>query len=1495
MSDADSAIDPVAALAEDFVARYRRGERPALAEYTRQYPELAERIRQIFPLMALMEEAAPASEGSVAAAPARPAATTQPRPQQLGGYRILREIGRGGMGVVYEAEQLALRRRVALKVLPLHASREGKSLERFRREARAAARLHHTNIVPVYEVGEEDDICFYAMQYIDGQPLDQVVEELRAVRQTQVPDATRGDQPADANRTLRRAVVRSLWDGTATIAAPAAGGDQSLQATEFSLGPSAAGESALASGPETSAILHTSPWHYHRNVARIGMEVAQALAYAHRDGVVHRDVKPSNLLLDSAGRVWITDFGLAKTDAEPLTGTGDLLGTLRYMPPERFRGWSDPRSDVYSLGLTLYEMLLLRPAFAENDQARLMQQIVNVEPPRLGKVDRHVPRDLATIVTKAIDKEPSRRYQTAGELAGDLQRFLEDRPILARQSGVVERSWRWCRRHRAVASLAGSVLLLLVVIAAGASLSNLKMAGALQDVSNAEREARVKLFSAYRGQIRGSRFSRQVGQRFETLATIEKAVALARELKLPQETLDELRTDAIAALTLPDLRPAPEWTRAPADAADMYHQSDFAPNFRLYALPCPGEGVRIYKVDADRDAAVELGVAPMPAPFAEPQVERRVMPHWSRDGRFLALIGPSDVRVLKIDVDAGQLRSAVVVAGPLAADYYQQTVAFSPDSRRFAFLHGDGSLHLHDLTGPDQPPRQLKVAAGSDRMAHHPRLPQAALDSPTGIHVLDLTTGAEVAHLRETQRASALAWHPDGERLAVGRASTIRIWDVPRRRPTWEMDHKGGGLILAFSQSGDLLASNTWAGRFRLWDPAAGLELLRLTATRHFGHYPRFGADNRIAVDFAEAGGGTFRRLAQVETPRELRIVRAGASIGGARNYCCAALHPAGRLLAVGTEKGISLIDAATGNEEAFLPVGGTAGVLFEPSGSLLTKIYGHGVLRWPVEAMDDMGVLRVGPAEKLPIPAPGDYLAASRDGKVLAVSHGDGAYVWRRDKPGQGLEMKPHFDCRQMSVSPDGRLVATISFHGPGVKVWDAQTGRLIDDLVPERNSGSVYFTGDGRRLVTSHGKCWRVPAPPDDVGGGWAEAAPLPEGVVAAAPDRPMLAVVGPHGEIRLVHSETGRVLARLENPQQHAPYSVTFSADGTRLVVPTNEGLCVHLWDLREIRRQLAPLDLDWNGPEYPAPSAAPGPKRIRVEVSLGSLPGAEFTQRLRQYLGAFLPSIDWQRGMKPVGAAPVKNSAEAAAHFERGMTHYDRGLKKQAIEEFKQAIEEFTQALRADRDHVEAFHYRGHAYERLNQPAKARDDFTEAIKRRPTAHLYARRGLAHKRLGDYALARGDLDRGRADQSDEPAVRHALAWIHVFGPADLRDASKAVFEAELAFDLATKRPAYADVLPGYGDTVGAAHYRAGNYEKAAQVLSRADAAPKPAPSAVNRFFLAMSRRRLGQTEQAQTCYQQALAWLKTHPKLPRPQLERLEALRAEAAALLDAKSPK
>ena len=297
--------------------------------------------------------------------------------KRLGDFRILGEVGRGGMGVVYEAEQESLGRHAALKVLPWHSLIEPQRLQCFQREAKAAARLHHTNIVPVHGVGEQDGLHYYVMQFIQGQGLDQVLAELRKLRPgPPVEDAA----PVSRDTVSAASAAHSLLTGRFETAPAEAEAPADSVGSSVRLPGQAEGTPPLRSGRE-----------YWRSVVHVGVQVGDALAYAHGQGVLHRDVKPSNLLLDARGNVWVTDFGLAKAaDGEDLTHTGDIVGTLRYMAPECFSGKADARSDVYSLGLTLYELATLRPAFVGKDRNQLLQQVLHAEPPRPRSVNRDV-------------------------------------------------------------------------------------------------------------------------------------------------------------------------------------------------------------------------------------------------------------------------------------------------------------------------------------------------------------------------------------------------------------------------------------------------------------------------------------------------------------------------------------------------------------------------------------------------------------------------------------------------------------------------------------------------------------------------------------------------------------------------------------------------------------------------------------------------------------------------------------------------------------------------------------------------------------------------------------------------------------------------------------------------------------------------------------------------------------------------------------------------
>ena len=503
MTDQTSERDPVEALATEFVERIRRGEQPTVEEYATKHPALAEAINGLFPTIARMEQLKLSRERSSGAA----ASLGGPRPETLGDFRILREVGRGGMGIVYEAEQQSLGRRVAVKVLPQSSLRNPRLLQRFHREAQTAAGLHHTNVVPVFGVGEEGGNHYIVMQMITGVGLHEVLLQLAECGCLKAPGADgfaavsgrdstqRIMEASDAarllvNSNIQHVAGRGRSVGSGPEVCDEAGKPNALlaEAPTDDFGPGTTSAVAARPAPPLSRKgqpvaptdrLTIGPTYW-RNVAYIGIQVADALSHAHERDVLHRDIKPSNLIIDRHGITWVTDFGLAKAmQDDSVSHTGDIVGTLRYMAPERFRGEADAHSDVYSLGLTLYEMLALRPAYGASDASSLMRKISEESPPRLASVAAGIPRDLETIVMKTIAREPAHRYQSAGDLADDLRLYLEDRPIRARRISPVEHLWRWCRRNRAVAGLVITALTLLVMVAVVASIGYIRTDRAL--------------------------------------------------------------------------------------------------------------------------------------------------------------------------------------------------------------------------------------------------------------------------------------------------------------------------------------------------------------------------------------------------------------------------------------------------------------------------------------------------------------------------------------------------------------------------------------------------------------------------------------------------------------------------------------------------------------------------------------------------------------------------------------------------------------------------------------------------------------------------------------------------------------------------------------------------------------------------------------------------------------------------------------------------------
>jgi serine/threonine protein kinase/tetratricopeptide (TPR) repeat protein len=432
----------VSELIDELTNRLQAGDAPDMAAYIARYPQHAAELQRFLPAVEVLVDlgcSALRRPGDAAVPQASELGT-----RDLGDFRLLREIGRGGMGVVYEAEQISLGRRVALKVLPFASTLDAKQLQRFKNEAQAAAHLHHQHIVPVYATGCERGVHYYAMQFIEGQTLAQVIAELRL----HVADLKH--EPEIASKPLP-------WPAEAAPTGPYFSDPVQQSATAVT---------TVKAGIATERSTRSPA--FFRTVARLGIQAAEALEHAHGMGVVHRDSMPANLLVDGHGQVWITDFGLAHCQSQTgLTMTGDLVGTLRYMSPEQAlakRVPIDHRTDIYSIGATLYELLTLEPVFTGKDRQELLQQIAFDEPRMPQQLNRAVPNELGTIVLKALEKNPVDRYPTAQELADDLERFLNEEPIHARRPTLVQRTRKWALRHKGAVRAASVSLFVTVLI-----------------------------------------------------------------------------------------------------------------------------------------------------------------------------------------------------------------------------------------------------------------------------------------------------------------------------------------------------------------------------------------------------------------------------------------------------------------------------------------------------------------------------------------------------------------------------------------------------------------------------------------------------------------------------------------------------------------------------------------------------------------------------------------------------------------------------------------------------------------------------------------------------------------------------------------------------------------------------------------------------------------------------------------------------------------------
>jgi eukaryotic-like serine/threonine-protein kinase len=1428
-----SEIDPLDLLAEEFVGRLRRGERPAVEEYAARHPDLADRVRDLFPALAAVEGVA---EVLTSAGPA--SATTEiisrARPERVGDYRVLREVGRGGMGVVYEAEDTKLGRRVALKVLLPEYQARGRFLERFRREARAAGRLHHTNIVPVFGVGEADGTHYFVMQFIAGVGLDQVIRDVRRLRRR--PNELADPTPAYFDETLSVSVAQGMLTGTAVPPPPSA-------------------STSEASAPTDTSHLTRDGGYFHA-AARLALQAARALDHAHAQGIVHRDVKPSNMLLDAAGNLWVTDFGLAKTDeASDLTGSHDILGTLRYMAPERFAGGPiDARADIYALGLTLYELLTLRPAFDEYDRLRLIQQVGLGDFRRPREIDRQIPRDLETIVLKAAARDPKDRYRSAGALADDLELFLANRPIKSRRASNWEHLRRWSKRNPMVAGLTGAVAALLIAITALSLVNNARLGRTNKALETNRSElgdslikqgllrtdAQDQAWKAHVEAARGGRLSGRMGQRFDGLRHLQQALELA-----PGRDLLTVRNEAVGCLALADAKAV---TELPWPAGT--ERVEFSPDLSRYAR-LDGAGRITVRRTADDSECFSLphdgtlygyhGWRFSP--------DNRYFWHWNNwTGKLhvYRVDGEGPVEVLTLD------HTRRLGPGPKTQEAKLHGVDYTADSARLIVIDSAGLLRVFDLHEPDPVRRGQLVAevqfpADPDWLAWaHPTSPDLVLlNDRKEMTLYDLSRRAPV-HTRpipENAGVSWVAWHPDGRVYAVaGNDRLKRIYIIAADTGallTTLSGHTNNGLLVMFDPAGDRLWSTDWNNQTRLWDWRTGQTVFE--AEGAVAMPPVVGADGSLAGVLGGNRAQVWRVAAGREAPR--MPIPAHIPLGKSAVVGKPVVSPDGRVLAAPFDDLVALYDLHARELVGSIPVHVAKPIRFEADGrSLLLHANDN---RARISYLYRVPIARSGPRVEVgrvatlkELPWSYDRFGLSDDGQFLAAPpHGGNFTRLYRGLERPAIELKGQHDVRFCSVSPDGRWVISGS-HGTGtVTLWDASNAERVADL--EAVGGHSAFSRDGHwattsRMDTHRSHIWDTAT--------WQPTADLPGEQGIFSPDGKLLALSGGVGVVRLVRVPDGAEVVQLSVPDNIRFTPGCFTPDGGMLVAtPVGAGF-VQAWDLFAIRRQLRLLGLDWD--DGPLPDSPPEPFRYPPRLVVSGFEAPPRSPADRAPTGD--PLARW-----------VAHSVVIAQHPLHPAAYVARAEALMALNRFDEAVADADTAIRLDPDGPGGYRVRARIRRMTGDRRAALADFERAADLDPDsapAHA-ARANLAQDLHDDETLAAASrrLTELRPTDAGWFAI---LAAVRLVGDAAERDLPSALTAAERAVQLNGTNP-YFRTLLGYALLEG------GQADAAAKQFAESRRLkPPPVYDSLNLFGLALCEHRNGDTARARTWFAQAVA---------------------------------
>jgi WD40 repeat protein len=906
--------------------------------------------------------------------------------------------------------------------------------------------------------------------------------------------------------------------------------------------------------------------------------------------VLHRDIKPSNLLLDDTGNVWVTDFGLAKaqSDGDDLTHTGDVVGTLRYMAPERFNGQGDLRSDVYSLGLTLYELLTLRPAFHEADRNKLVKQVLHDEPVRPRKLNPRVPRDLETVVLKAVARDPAHRYQTPAAMAEDLKRFVEDRPVKARRVSEAERLWRWCRRNPALAGMAAAVVLAL---AAGTAVSYLKYLDAEQQKGIAQQQQARAEAGEKEAQVQQKRADKEAEATRQNLydAQMHLAPQAWREHR-GMAHLHDLLTNWLPEGELPDRR-GWEWfylSSLPYQNLRILTESGNSnwPKMGATAMmPCIvawhvaskrlAEGtanglIRVWDVDREQTTLVLKGPAPQLAFWGVHWLA------WSPDGSKLAA-GGNNGRVHGWETATG--RQLPVLRGNQSPVW---AVAFGSDSKRVAAWGQDGTIKLWDVnTGR----LTADVAHPGDVFAGAWSPDDKLLASGHGDGTVTISgthAGDKIVTLRGHVGSIAyLAWSPDGRRLAVASRNdfAVRIWEVATEKMVLgPLRHSHEITSLAWEPDGQRLASGGADETVKIWNATTGRETVTLRGHRERITGLAWGPGGRLASGCGDGGVTIWNSIHDQE---------ANVLPGHGVRATSVAWSPDGkRLASAGDDGKVRIWDPAPHKEVRALQAhdpgrvtqqfGLIRSLAWSPNGALLASASLDGTAKvWKIATGREVFAL------------PADHgfvwsVAWSPDGTRLAAGSQDGTI-----RVAEGLERSPQVHAfkahqghvRSLAWSPQGDRLAS-GGEDSLVKLWDPIRGAEL-----ARMPGHQYWvmgmawSPDGKQLASSSGdrliltwdaqtgrKLLTMRGHNDFVD------------AVVWSPDGTRLASAGLDDAVRVWDTRTGEEAFVLRG-HSGMFHDVSWSPDGARLAAACSDGH-IWLWDAtRGFERDTTPRALPY----------------------------------------------------------------------------------------------------------------------------------------------------------------------------------------------------------------------------------------------------------------------------------------------------------------------------